>query len=67
LNHVPNCGMTRIAREINQLKRFAPEANLGAARAWKLGVCWFPFKMASFKAVLSNVSPDTIRRSLKNV
>jgi hypothetical protein len=41
--------MTRMLREINQLKRFAPEANLGAARAWKLGVCWFPFKMASSK------------------
>jgi hypothetical protein len=41
--------MTQIVRQINGLEHFAPELELGAARPWKLGVCWFPFKMASSK------------------
>jgi hypothetical protein len=59
--------MTRIVREINQLKRFAPEANLGGCQSMEAGCMLVPVQDGVIKAVLSNVSPDTIRRSLKNV
>jgi len=59
--------MTRILREINRLERFARAAQPLGCQTMEAGCMLVPVQDGVIKAVLSNVSPDTIRRSLKNV
>jgi hypothetical protein len=59
--------MAQILREINQLKRVASEAEPGGCQTMEAGCMLVPVQDGVIKAVLSNVSPDTIRRSLKHV